>query len=121
MLHRYFTVLVDQVLTTGLYEGKKADIWSCGVMLYVLLEGSFPFVRNGDEAATGARALQARTLLESQSNLSACFVRSISSQSTKAFILLPRRLCLGASCRQTISCLLRCDSMMHAFHIGSST
>lgn len=53
-----FTVLCEQVLTTGLYEGKIADIWSCGVLLYVLLEGSFPFVRKGDEDEKGARALQ---------------------------------------------------------------
>lgn len=64
------------------------------------------------------RVLCRYALLESQSNQSACCLGSVLPQSTNTCILLPRRLCLGASCRQTILCLLRCESMIHAFHIG---
>ncbi|KAK9807147.1 hypothetical protein WJX73_000269 [Symbiochloris irregularis] len=60
--------VAPEVLLTNQYSGRAADIWSAGVILYVMLTGRFPFKEAGDET------------LAQQTKLKAMFPRIVKAQ-----------------------------------------
>ena len=52
---RRLLLAAPEVLLGQEYDGMKADVWSCGVMLYVMLYGQYP---NEDPRATVLQDIQ---------------------------------------------------------------
>ncbi|GAB4817033.1 hypothetical protein N2152v2_004079 [Parachlorella kessleri] len=74
------------------YDAKKADVWSCGVLLYIMVTGRYPFRQPEDERQRPAQRLHA--MLQRILSVTYSF---------------PPDLTLSAACRDVISKMLVAD------------
>ena len=89
----YFAPEVVQNRKGETYDGKMADIWSCGVFLYVMLVGSYPFERPEDRACRNnekmARILSRITNVDYKMPLSAQISNDVRDLISRIFVYDP--------------------------------
>lgn len=85
------TYMAPEVLQSQSYDGKAADIWSCGVVLYTMLVGRYPFQGGTDGVGLGQEMME--------------MLRKMKSQDYQ----LPESLHLTPECRNLLKQMLQPD------------
>ena len=80
----YLAPEVISTLKGDTYDGKIADIWSCGVMLYVMLTGSYPFERQGDKTSASKLQLMIARILKVDYKVCVVRLRHLRARSDRA-------------------------------------
>jgi len=107
----YLAPEVISTLKGDTYDGKIADIWSCGVMLYVMLTGSYPFERQGDKTSASKLQLMIARILKVDYKVcvvrmrSLCCIRTASNSRALGAARMPSAdACSQPRCKPTHRC-----------------
>eukprot|EP01026_Neomeris_dumetosa_P045188 TRINITY_DN3826_c1_g1_i1.p1 TRINITY_DN3826_c1_g1~~TRINITY_DN3826_c1_g1_i1.p1 ORF type:complete len:373 (-),score=56.07 TRINITY_DN3826_c1_g1_i1:667-1695(-) len=84
--------IAPEIIKNEKYDGKESDIWSCGVILYIMLVGGYPFERAEDKKSENKLHLMIKRIL-------------------RADYVFPKALILSPECKDLIAKILVLNPM----------
>eukprot|EP01025_Chloroclados_australasicus_P025094 TRINITY_DN2508_c0_g2_i1.p1 TRINITY_DN2508_c0_g2~~TRINITY_DN2508_c0_g2_i1.p1 ORF type:complete len:355 (-),score=41.31 TRINITY_DN2508_c0_g2_i1:3034-4098(-) len=79
--------IAPEIIKNERYDGKESDIWSCGVILYIMLVGGYPFERAEDKKSSNKLHIMIQRIL-------------------RADYIYPKSLHLSPECKDLIAKIL---------------
>ncbi|CAL4887411.1 unnamed protein product [Urochloa decumbens] len=108
--------IAPEVLSRREYDGKMADVWSCGVTLYVMLVGAYPF-EDPDDPKNFRKTIGRIVSIQYQIPEYVHISQDCRQLLSRIFVANPAKVLLGSEPCNASVILLRCTSTLMPFHI----